>query len=57
MTQGAVLLHHSICSAELPNLNPIRLGFKAWRIIANITVKRPGTAEKGYALQVDLMNG
>lgn len=24
MTQGAVSLHHSICSAELPNLNPLR---------------------------------
>lgn len=29
MTQGAVSLYHSICSAELPNLNLLRLGFKA----------------------------
>jgi hypothetical protein len=53
MTQVAVLLHQSISSTELPNLNPLRLGFKTWGVVVNIIIKRSGTAEKGV-VQVEL---
>ena len=39
----------TICSAELPNPNHLRLGFKAK------SITRPGTAEKGFALQFALL--
>lgn len=36
---------------------PSQTRFKAWRITANTTIKWPGTAEKGFALQDELLNG